>query len=120
MGIESLALADDLQVVVVRGLLGVDELRSLRDRLERAASPSHPLRLLVVLRDFAGWERSPDWSSVDDVEMPDRHLRRIAVVGAPRWREETLLFMASGLREVPIEYFAPSALDDALRWLVAG
>ena len=118
MGIENLALADDLQVVVVRDLLGVDELRGLRERLERAASPAHPLRVLIVLRDFAGWERSPGWSDVADVDMPDRHLRRIAIVGEPRWRAETLLFMANELRAVPIEYFAPAALDDAIRWLI--
>ena len=74
--------------------------------------------MLVVLRDFAGWEHSARWSEVDDFAASDQHLRRIAVVGEPRWREQSLLFMASELRAVPIEYFATAALDDALRWLV--
>jgi hypothetical protein len=47
----------------------------------------------------------------------DPLLRRIAIVGEPQWRDETLLFMVSDLREVPIEYFVPSATDAALRWL---
>lgn len=118
MTVESMDLADDLHIVQVRGTLGVDQLRQLRARLERAAMQVRPLRVLVVLRDFAGWERSAGWGEVDDLAMPDEHLRRIAVVGEPRWREQTLLFMASELRAVPIEYFAPPALDDALRWLL--
>lgn len=118
MGIERLELADDLHIVLVRGTLSVDELRGTRMELERAASRSPGLRVLVVLRDFTGWERSPGWSDIDDLATADQHLRRIAVIGDPRWREQTLLFMASELRTVPIEYFAASAMDDALRWLI--
>ncbi len=118
MSIERMELAEDLHIVLVRGTLGVEELRRTRVQLERAAGRSPGLRVLVVLRDFTGWEHSPGWSEVDDLAMADQHLRRIAVVGDPGWREQTLLFMASGLRTVPIEYFAPSAMEDALRWLI--
>lgn len=119
MGIESLELADDLHVVLVRGTLGVAEMRRTRVRLEHAAARAPGLRVLVVLRDFTGWERSPGWSALDDLVVPDQHLRRIAVVGEPQWREQSLLFMASELRAVPIEFFATPALDDALRWLAS-
>jgi len=118
MSVESLDLADDLHVIVISGKLEVVELSALRARLERTAALPRSLRVLVILRDFAGWEHSAAWGEVDYLATQDQWLKRIAVVGEPDWREQAMLFMVRDLREVPIEYFPPAAIDTALRWLI--
>ena len=41
----------------------------------------------------------------------------MAIIGDKRWEELAMIFVASGLRIFPIEYFATGELDMARDWL---
>jgi hypothetical protein len=78
-----------------------------------------PIRLLFLLREFDGWERDGDWNDLSFYVRHGDRIERIAIVGAERWRAETMMFAAADLRRAPVEFFNEDALDDALTWVSA-
>ena len=43
------------------------------------------VRLLVLLEDFTGWDRSEQWGDTDFFFSHRNDFEKIAVVGNPRW-----------------------------------
>ena len=74
------------------------------------------VRLLFVLRDFEGWEPHTDWNDLTFYVKHGDHIERIAIVGADRWRSETMMFAAAGLRRAPVKFFSED-LAGARTWL---
>lgn len=78
------------------------------------------IQLLIVLEDFAGWSRSEDWVNAPIHFEFDVHLKRVAVVGDPKWKDDLLAFLGLPLRDVPFQYFAAERAADARAWLGGG
>jgi hypothetical protein len=79
-----------------------------------------PVRLLVVLSQFEGWEQNPNWGDLSFFVAQGDSIDRIAIVGDERWRGETLMFASADLRRAPVEFFSsPNALVEARAWLAA-
>ena len=76
-------------------------------------------RLLVVMQGFEGWEPHTAWNDLSFYFAHGDALTRIALVGEERWRSEALMFAAADLRRGPVEFFAPSEMDEAQAWLAA-
>ena len=77
------------------------------------------VRLLFVLDGFTGWEPQGGWDDVSFFVQHGSAVERIAVVGDQRWLDDALMFAAAGIRQAPVRFFSPGALDDARRWLTA-
>jgi SpoIIAA-like len=43
----------------------------------------------------------------------------MAIVGDEKWQDETLAFTAKGFRLTAVEFFGPSRLNEARKWLAA-
>jgi hypothetical protein len=79
-----------------------------------------PVRLLFVLSQFEGWEKNPNWGDMSFYLAHGNSIDRIAIVADERWRTETLMFAAAGLRKAPVEFFCSlNALAEARGWLAA-
>ena len=110
---------DDMYRLDVSGQLSSAELdaagRALVDGMHQA--PGGTVRLLVVLRDFVGWDPGSNWSNLTFYAKHGDGIGRLALVGDERWRDLAMMFSAAGLRKGAVEYFAADALDQARVWL---
>jgi hypothetical protein len=76
-----------------------------------------PIRLLIVLQEFEGWERHGNWNDLSFYIGYGDHIERIAIVGPARWRDESMMFAAADLRRAPVEFFNEDTLGSARLWL---
>jgi hypothetical protein len=111
---------DDVYRLEVSGRLSSAELdtagRALVEGMRSAAGGT--VRLLVVLRDFDGWDPVSNWSNLTFYARHGDGIGRLALVGEEKWRDLSMMFSAAGLRKAAVEYFTQDAEDKAHEWLV--
>jgi hypothetical protein len=76
-----------------------------------------PIKLLVLLENFTGWERAAAWDDTDFFFSHRNDIEKIAVVGNPRWEAEVLAFSGAGLRKGPVKFFPETGESEARAWL---
>lgn len=85
-------------------------------RLERLASERGPLRMLIRLSDFSGWEPPALWADLKFDLTHQDDMARIAILGESRlerWGTElSKLFLRAD-----VEFFAAEEVEPARRWL---
>ena len=109
---------DNIYRMDISGLLTKDEFDRCQESVVAEIQRLGTVRLLFVLSGFEGWERSPKWSDLNFYARYGDSIKRIAIVGEERWRNEALMFAAADLRKAPVEYFSPeSAVGHARAWL---
>jgi hypothetical protein len=116
MGAQIVDVVGDLVTCKVWGTLTQTELAAIQLDASGIMQARGSIRLLVIVESFQGWERG-EWENYSFQAQHDAKIESMAVVGDQRWEELTEAFVGKGLREFPIEYFAPSELGQALRWL---
>ena len=99
--------------------LGRSEFAACTAQLAAAIRQQGAVKLLCVLHAFEGWESHDGWSDMGFYTKNGDAISRIAIVGNERWRDESLMFAAAGLRRAPVEYFPESGLAQARAWLSA-
>lgn len=109
---------EDLNLVVFRvsGMLGKAEL----DMAQREAEPiiqKGGARLLVIAKDFAGWEKQGNWEDLSFSERNDSYMEKMAIVADEKWRDLADTFTLKGLRRFPIEFFDADKETAAREWL---
>lgn len=109
----------DIYRLEVRQLLRQTDLARAEGELAAEITRIGPVKLLVVLNEFEGWERQGNWDHAAFYVEHGDDIARIAIVGPERWREEMLMFSAAGLRKGPVEFFREGATAEALAWLSA-
>ncbi len=116
MPIERKVEEGDLFVYTVSGQLGVDEYRRALAGNELLAQRGGHIKLLVLLKDFEGWEKAKGWedSATDHI---DPYIKKFAIVGDNKWRDLVEVFTLKGLRPMPIEYFSEGTEELARAWL---
>jgi hypothetical protein len=72
---------------------------------------------LFILKDFLGWEKGPGWEEMVFAPEHERNIDKMAIVGPEQWRDLVCAFAGKGFRSVAIEYFLPSQLETAKKWL---
>ena len=103
----------------IHGLLRKPDLTRCEETLVREMIRVGPVRLLIVLDAFEGWEPRSDWNDLSFYVKHGDDIERIAIVGDERWRSEALMFTAADLRKGPVEFFSSDAGDAARAWLSA-
>lgn len=111
---------DALIVIRVNGRVTVPEYRENQATVAPIIRLQGITRLLARLDDFKGWEGSEGWEDMSFMEENDRYLKRLAIVGDEKWRDQVLMFMLAGLRPVDIQYFSLSQEQEARKWLLEG
>lgn len=101
----------------ISGKLTQPELTALQAAATELIRKHGKIRFLVIAEDFQGWEKEGDWGDISFQLENDVHIVRMALVGEKKWESLALVFTAQGLRQFPIEYFAPTELTLARAWL---
>lgn len=102
--------------VEIQGTLREVELRRCQQGLAAELARVGPLRLLLHLDRFQGWDPRDSWSDLSFYVLHEPSIERIAIVGDECWRSEALMFAGADLRRAPVEYFAGD-LGTARAWL---
>jgi len=108
---------DNIYLLRVGGLLKKAEIDAAQADFTQHLAPGGPIKLLVLLEDFTGWERGADWGDTDFFFSHRDDIEKIAAVGDPRWEAEVLAFTGAGLRNGPVKFFAETKESDAHAWL---
>jgi len=108
---------DRLLVLRIRGELKKFELDAAQAEAVREIAARGPVRLLVLLKNFLGWERNEAWGDTDFFFSHRNDFEKIAVVGPSCWEAQILAFTGAGLRKGPVKFFRESAETEARAWL---
>jgi hypothetical protein len=101
----------------IRGSLLKKDLDRCQETLTGEISRRGPVRLLIVLEGFEGWEPGAPWNDLTFFVKHGDKVERIAIVGDEHWRGEALMFAGADLRKGPVEYFSAQAAPAARAWL---
>ena len=108
---------DRLLVLRVGGQLKKFELDAVQAEFVEKIAGTGTVKLLVLLEDFIGWERTQAWGDTDFFFSHRNDFEKIAVVGNPRWEAEVLAFTGAGLRKGPVKFFPETGETEARAWL---
>ena len=108
---------DNVFRVDIRGTLVRRDLQACEQQVLDAAQRMGDVRLLVVLRDFEGWDVRDNWRDLSFYVNHGDTIERIAIVGDGQWRDLALMFASADLRKGAVEYFDHDAIADARAWL---
>jgi len=109
----------NLYRVEIRGVLRKAEIDRCQDELRVEIARVGPVKLLIALKAFEGWEPHANWNDLTFYVKHGDAIERIAIVGDERWRAEALMFAAADLRKGPVEFFSEAAAAEARAWLSA-
>lgn len=105
-------------IVAIRasGKLSKSDYDRFVPEFERIAGTSRPLRILVELDDFQGWELPALWEELKFDTTHQSDMGRVAVVGDKAWQE-----WGTGLSKpffkAEMRYFDHDQTADARAWL---
>jgi len=90
----------DVYVMRITGLLKKSELDVLQASAVEILEANPPLRvkLLILVEEFEGWERNPDWGDMSFYAEHGDKIAKIAIVGNPKWETEFKMFTGAGFR----------------------
>jgi hypothetical protein len=108
---------DRLLVLRITGELKKSEFDSVQTEFVRQIAGAGPVKLLVLLEKFTGWERNEEWGDTDFFFEHRNDFEKIAVVGNPSWGAQVLAFTGSGLRKGPVQMFPETGESEARTWL---
>ncbi len=106
-----------IQALYISGLLKKSELDSVQEVFVQKLKTESPIKLLVVLEHFTGWEKNESWADTDFFFEHRDNFAAIAILGDNRWEAEALAFTGAGLRKGPVKYFPQTDMAAALVWL---
>jgi hypothetical protein len=110
--------ADRLCVLHVGDELKKSELDAVQSEFVQKIAGTGTVKLLVLLENFTGWERTEAWGDTDFFFSHRNDFEKIAVVGNPRWEAQVLAFTGAGLRKGPVKLFPETAESEARAWLI--
>jgi hypothetical protein len=117
MAYDIMAIDDGVVHVRISGHMRLEDQKALQDLARELIRKGKPVRLLAILDNFRGWERSEGWSDVGFLAEHGDDIVKMAIVGDERWKDEVFLFAGKGLRATEIEFFLPSSREEAERWV---
>jgi SpoIIAA-like len=109
--------SDNVYRVEIQGTLRKADLDRCQAELTAEMQRRGPVRLLFVLKGFDGWEPRTDWNDLTFFVKHGDGIERIAIVGPPRWRSESLMFAGADLRRASVEFFPEDDAGQARSWL---
>ena len=102
--------------VQVSGKLQNADYQAFVPAVERMIAEHGPLRMLLDMTDFHGWEASAAW---EDLKFGVEHfadIERLAMVGEKEWQHVMALF-CKPFTKAKVRYFDRAELSAARTWL---
>ena len=119
MSAEIVEVSGRIITVKLAGELKYTEIAAVQKAAAKAIEEQGKIRILVLLDNVSGMEKSGNWGDVSFTAKYDPYIEKLAIVGEKRLEDMALLFTAKGIRNVSIEYFLPVDLERARAWLAA-
>jgi len=119
MGITVKEGIGNLKVMQISGQLKKSELDTVLAEAAKklTADPQLRIKLLIIVKDFKGWEGGADWGDMSFyIEHGDK-IEKIALVADPKRANELMMFMGAGIRPTPLKFFPPDQIEQARKWL---
>jgi len=96
----------DVLVATVTGTMTAGDQVRIVEWIRASIRTGGSVRVLLRLDGFSGW--MPDDPAIDSAALwlhDDEPVRRMAIVGDGRWRQQVLTLAAQPVRGIPIDYF---------------
>lgn len=107
-----------LAEIHIQGILKRAELAAFESEFAEHITAGARPRMLVILENFAGWEKGGDWNNLDFMFTHGEKIAKIAIVGAGTKEAEVKAFTGAGLRPSPVRFFLEGELAGAKSWLL--
>ncbi len=91
--------------ITLSGVMRQDDLRAIQGASRQLIDRVGNIRVLIILRDYRGFEAGADWGDISFTAQYGDHIDRMAIVGDTRGEAEALAFTGKGARRTLIEYF---------------
>jgi len=117
MAIEWSVKQENLLEIIVSDQLVYTEFQNMQVQMGAVIREKGKCRVLVILNNFGGWDKSEGWADSSSTEQTDPYIEKFAIVGEEKWRDMVEVFTLKGLRPVPIEYFSKDKEQQARVWL---
>jgi len=104
-------------VARISGRLTQPDFAALQQATAKFISERGAIKVLAIIENFLGWDNSGDWGDCSFQVENDSYIKKMAIVGDPKWKEEAFMFTGQGFRPVQIEFFEPSQAPAASHWL---
>jgi hypothetical protein len=102
--------------VHVTGKLGREDYEKFVPYTERLIQQYRKIRILMIMRDFHGWDARALW---EDNKWDVKHfnqIERVAMVGDKKWQQWMAAF-CKPFTTAKVRYFDHEKLDEARTWL---
>lgn len=102
--------------IQVTGKLVRQDYEKFVPETERLIRQYAKIRILMVMRDFRGWDAGALW---EDIKWDAKHfneVERVAIVGEKKWQEWLAAFCKPFTRAT-VRYFDHQKLDEARAWV---
>ncbi len=119
MACEIVKIEDSVIHVRISGVMQPADQRMLESAALELIGRGKKVRLIAVIENFRGWEKSEAWGDVGFMAEHDNDIVKMAIVGDERWKEEVFFFIGKGLRTAEIKFFSLSSLNQATNWVNA-
>ncbi len=119
MACEIIKVEDSVVHIRIKDIMQVADKNKLESLGTDMLSKREKIRLVVLLENFKGWEKSEVWGDVGFMMEHGDDIVRMAIVGDEKWKEQMLIFVGKGLRKTEIEFFPPSSIKKAEDWVNA-
>jgi hypothetical protein len=110
----------DLFRIRISGVLRQAEMKDVQAVAAQEIARLGTIKLLFVLDQFEGWERSADWGDLAFYAAHDKDIERIAILGDEKWRDHGMAFAGAGIRKAAVQFFSPAESAQARDWLLRG
>lgn len=105
-------------VVRISGALRKEEMDAIQEKGLQGLQASGGARVLVVVEpDFSGWVGGEVWNDMTFFVKHGDSIKRMAIVGDPRWESRMLMFVGAGFRRTGVKYFDRASVAQAYAWL---
>ena len=105
--------------IEITGVLKKSEYDDLHENAAKRLGFFDRAKLLVIAKDFGGWEPGADWGDSSFFSWHGWKITKIAIVTDPQWKSKFLAFTVAGLRRAPVEFFPTEEVANARAWLEA-
>ncbi len=119
MAYEIIKVEDSTVHIRIKDLMQIADKNMLESLAMEMISKGKKIRLVALLEDFKGWEKSEVWGDVGFMMEHGDDIVKMAIVGEEKWKDPMLIFAGKGLRKTEIEFFPTAALKKAEEWAKA-
>ena len=102
----------------ISGILKRADLAEFEQEIARRIDAGERPRVLVMLKNFGGWQKDEDWNNFDFMFSYGEKIAKIAICGAGTKEAEVKAFTGAGLRPTPVGFYTAEESGAARDWLI--